>query len=104
MEEKRKHNRLQKRMKTEVHSDQGLTLSATFDLSSGGLFITTPEPMEEGSRVELALYVPGEEPINLKGVIRWKREDESEDSKAGMGIEFLNASKKDIDAFKKHLS
>ncbi len=103
MEEKRKHLRVKKRIKSEVHSDQGLTLSATFDLSSGGLFITTPEPMEEGSPVELALYVPGEEPVSLKGVIRWKREQESEDSKAGMGIEFVDVPEKALVAFKKHL-
>lgn len=103
MEEKRKHLRVKKRIKSEVHSDQGLTLSATFDLSNGGLFITTPEPMGEGSHVELALYVPGEEPVSLKGVIRWKREQESEDSKAGMGIEFVDAPEKALKAFKKHL-
>ncbi len=102
MEEKRKHLRVQKRLKSEVHSDQGVTLSATFDMSNGGLFVTTPEPIAEGSEVELALYIPGEEPVSLKGVIRWKREDESEQSRAGMGIEFVGASKETIQSLKKH--
>ncbi|HSV95748.1 MAG TPA: TIGR02266 family protein [Spirochaetota bacterium] len=102
MEEKRKHLRVQKRIKSEVRSDQGITLSATFDMSHGGLFITTPEPMGEGSEVELSLYIPGEEPVNMKGTIRWKREDESDQIKAGMGIEFIDASDETIKKLKKH--
>ncbi len=102
MEEKRKHLRVKKRLKSEVHSDQGVTLSATFDMSHGGLFVTTPEPIGEGSEVELALYIPGQEPVSLKGIIRWKREDESEQSKAGMGIEFVGASDETIKSLKKH--
>jgi uncharacterized protein (TIGR02266 family) len=102
MEEKRKHLRVQKRLKSEVHSDQGVTLSATFDMSHGGLFITTPEPIGEGSEVELSLYLPGEEPVSLKAIIRWKREDESDESRAGMGIEFVGASDKAVKSLKKH--
>jgi len=103
MKEKRKHERVSKTLKSEVHGPDAVTLSKSADLSNGGIFITTPEPLESGSQVEMSLYIPGEEPIRLKGVVMWKRENESDEQKAGMGIEFLQLDGPDAEKIKKML-
>ncbi len=90
MIEKRKHERVRKSIKSEVYSQDRMTLSRSSDLSNGGIFITTPEPLESGSEVELSFFIPGEDPIRLKGVVMWKRESDTPEQRAGMGIEFLH--------------
>ena len=96
MVEKRNSARIVTKVKSEVHSIDGMTFSTSADLSSGGIFISTPEPINIGSEVELSLYVPGkEEPFEIKGIVRWMREDENKKQKAGMGIEFIDFSLSD---------
>ncbi len=104
MSEKRKSERIKKNMKSEVLSDEYASFSSTVDLSKGGIFISTPEPLGNGSNVNLLLHIPGHGELELKGVVKWVRPDESESTKAGMGIEFVNVPgelKKKIDEFLK---
>ncbi len=101
MDEKRKFERTKVNTKSEVHSDEGMTFSKSTDMSNGGLFIATPEPLAEGSEVSLSLQIPGEESVDIKGVVRWVRESGDEDSKSGMGIEFVDISENDLENLKK---
>ena len=103
MDEKRKHKRIKKGIRSEVHSTEGVTFSVSTDLSHGGIFISTPEPVRDGSQVDLCVYIPGQEPVEMKGVIRWTRQEEQGGQKTGMGIEFLNPSKKELETIKKAL-
>ncbi len=100
MDEKRQHNRNDKEVKTEVHTEEGMTFSTSRDMSNGGIFISTPEPMKIGTELELSLTIPGEDSINIKGIVRWIREDETEGKKAGMGIEFSDISSDDLNKLK----
>ena len=97
MDEKRLHKRIKKSIKCEVHSD-GLTFSSTIDVGRGGIFISTPEPLLAESEIELVLYMPDNEPMELKARVTWVRDDDSDDVKAGMGVEFLNATEAQIAA------
>jgi uncharacterized protein (TIGR02266 family) len=90
MNEKRKHSRIRKSLKCEVQSD-GLTFSSTIDISSGGMFISTPEPLNSESGIDLLIFLPGEEPLPMKAWVKWSR-DEDDSNKAGMGVEFINPS------------
>lgn len=101
MDEKRKHIRVKKKLKSEVHSSDGITYSTIMDLSMGGLYISTPEPVAKGQTVELFLYVPGEEPINIQGVIRWNKPEETAEHRAGMGIEFTSITDMQAKTIKK---
>jgi len=88
--EKRKEERIKKTIKSEAKSDDALTYSTTVDMSSGGIFISTPEPLKNGSEIELSLTLPGEGEVKVNGVVKWIREDEKQGCRAGMGIEFRN--------------
>ncbi|MBN2041982.1 MAG: PilZ domain-containing protein [Spirochaetes bacterium] len=97
MNEKRQSPRIEKKFKSEVHSQDGMTFSTTIDMSSGGIFISTPEPVEIGSEVNLSIKLSNKEEIEIKGIVRWMDESEMKHGKAGMGIEFveLNSEQKD---------
>ena len=90
MTEHRKTHRINKKVKSEVRSDEAITLSSSVDLSRGGIFISTPEPLGNGSNVNLTIIIPGNGEIEVQGVVKWVRGDETESGKAGMGIEFIN--------------
>jgi Tfp pilus assembly protein PilZ len=90
MKEKRKHSRVSKKVKSEVHSTDAMTFSTSEDLSYGGIFISTPEPVKIGSEIHLSILTPDEENIDITGIVRWMSEGNGNDSKCGMGIEFID--------------
>lgn len=92
--EKRQQPRIHKRMKAEVHTNEGMTYSTAIDISAGGIFITTPDPLTEGETVTLNIDVTEGKTTSIKGVIRWSRFDNDENL-AGMGIMFNEMSEKD---------
>jgi len=102
MDDKRKSGRIKKSIKCEVYSD-GLTFSSTIDISDGGMFISTPEPLNENSEVDLVLHLTGTDPIELKARVRWNRDERDEDIRAGMGVEFLNPTTKQTALINKYL-
>ena len=102
MTENRKSERIKKGIKSEVLSEEYASFSSTVDLSKGGIFISTPEPLSNGSEVSMSIHIPGQGEVEVKGIVRWVREDETDSEKAGMGIEFVNVSgdlKKKLDEF-----
>ena len=90
MSDKRKSERIKKGVKSEVISDEHVSFSSAVDLSKGGIFISTPEPLGSGSEVNMSIHIPGHGELEVKGVVKWVRSEESESEKAGMGIEFVN--------------
>lgn len=92
MSEHRKTHRVNRKVKSEVRTEESVTLSSSVDLSRGGIFISTPEPLSNGSAVNLTIMLPGNGEVEVQGVVKWIREDESDSGKAGMGIEFVNVS------------
>ncbi len=101
MQEKRKHPRIKKKLKFEVFSEEGLIFSTTSDLSGGGIFITTPDPVKVGSEIRLALKLPGEEDIEIKGIVRWLNEGNLKIKETGMGIEFIGLTDEQKSIIKK---
>ena len=100
MEEKRKSQRVEKSIKCEVHSD-GMTFSSTIDISEGGMFISTPEPLIEDAEVDLILHIPDEDMMDVQGRVRWIRDEDDETLRAGMGIEFLGLTDKQKEIIKR---
>ena len=90
MPDKRKEERIKKSIRSEVKSEEALTFSSVVDLSKGGIFISTPEPLNSGTNVELSIMLPGAGEVTIQGVVKWIRPDENESGRAGMGIEFQN--------------
>ncbi len=100
MKDKRKHERVSKEVKSEVHAIEGMTFSTARDLSTGGIFISTPEPIMVGAEIDLSLHIPGKDSIEIKGIVRWMRDDENDGKKSGMGIEFVDIPGDKLDIVK----
>jgi len=92
MSDKRKSERIKKGIKSEVYSDEHVSFSSTVDLSKGGIFISTPEPINNGSEVNMLIHIPEHGELEIKGIVKWVRSDETDNEKAGMGIEFINVN------------
>jgi Tfp pilus assembly protein PilZ len=65
------------------------------NLSPGGAFIRTADPLSPGRRVLVEIHVPEGEPIEAVGRIAWSKtvlatSGDPEDS--GVGVEFLGSS------------
>jgi len=61
----------------------------TDDLSEGGLFIRTDEPMPVDTDLQLRFEAEGYG-IPLRGVVRWTREEDEDGRPRGMGIQLVN--------------
>lgn len=62
----------------------------TRDISSGGLFVRTDQPLPGGTEALFTLSIPRlETPVTLRGIVRRVVERGSAESEAGMGIELL---------------
>lgn len=93
MEERRKFRRIplvtEVRYRTlEEATPQKLTPSQRLDLSEGGIFVPTEEPLPPGTYLALEFTVPTSlQPVNIVGRVAWS----GEASKGkGMGIEFYD--------------
>lgn len=91
MNDKRQHSRIKKSIRAEIHTSDGMTFSSTLDMSAKGVFISTPEPIDQGKEVSIIIPLTPTDHISVSGVVRWIR-GEDEDNRAGMGIEFVDIS------------
>ncbi|MCH2108189.1 MAG: PilZ domain-containing protein [Polyangiaceae bacterium] len=95
MQEKREHQRVSFEVETIVElvgqpreegnaseTVSGKTVSGkTVDISVGGLFVESPEPLEIGTQVVVSLSLPGVDSAKLPGFVRWVKPN-------GWGIQF----------------
>ncbi len=66
-----------------------LLVSYCTNLSRGGLFLPTPEPLAHGAELTLSLRVPGrDKPMAVAARVQWVRERDSPGGPAGMGVSF----------------
>lgn len=75
------------------------------DISHGGLFIATSEPLAQDTEFKLVFQLPtGDEPIRAIGRVAWIRSEAGEDPEEppGFGVEFLkiaDAARAEIEQF-----
>jgi Tfp pilus assembly protein PilZ len=75
----------------------------TYDLSLGGARIHTDERFEEGAVLRLQIeLVRSRETINLEGLVKWVRRNESE-KVYEVGVEFLHANSQTVLGLMKNL-
>jgi uncharacterized protein (TIGR02266 family) len=63
------------------------------NVSTGGMFIATPKPLEPGTQLRLEFLLPGfNYPIRVKAEVMWNRDKSSVNQRRGMGVKFENLS------------
>lgn len=64
----------------------------TKNLSKGGMFVRSPDPLPAGSELTFTVAAPGlKTPLSLRGRVMWviAKERATEQTPAGMGVRFL---------------
>jgi uncharacterized protein (TIGR02266 family) len=100
---RRQHERVDTVVRVEFHDEYW---GFTKNLSKGGAFILTPDPMELGDEFLLKLHMPdGGEPIEVGCKVVWtnKYGKETHDLRRGMGIKFLTLRREDRTRFEEYL-
>lgn len=66
-----------------------LLVSYCTNLSRGGLFVPSAQPLAPGSRLRVQLTLPGHgNPTELEAIVRWSRQFDANEGPAGMGLAF----------------
>jgi uncharacterized protein (TIGR02266 family) len=79
--------------------------SASFNLSSWGVFIKTGTPLGSGENVVLRFRLPERsQPIRAMGRVVWVNTDPAKWGGAGMGIQFLDLRAEDRDTIERYLA
>lgn len=79
------------------------------NVSRGGVFVRTREPILPGQRVLVELDLPGGEAIEAVGRVAWTRRilsPEGDDPEAGLGLQFIGATGEQmalLDRYVRHL-
>lgn len=90
-EARREHDRFSVELEVNVLNEHNLYAGLAENISAGGLFIATHKLQKVGSKIELALRMPGsEEEFQITGEVRWVRlYSETSDTSPGLGVRFL---------------
>ena len=95
--EKRYAERLPIRMLVEYESSEDFLIDYTANMSIGGMFIQTSNPLEVGTRFRLRFRLPArEEPVDTVGEVCWVlTPEEAGCMQPGMGVRFEELAKPD---------
>jgi uncharacterized protein (TIGR02266 family) len=101
-DERREHIRVPQEFKVSYSTPEAFGEDYLFNLSTGGLFIRADSPLDEGEEVRLKVHLPDEEDaMEVLGKVIWSRAEEemTQEGKQppGVGVEFLDLSKEDIE-------
>ena len=102
----RKEPRILKGFSLKYKDKKSFVKAYTENVSSGGLFIKTENPLERGEQFMLKLQLPGfADTMKIKCEVAWirKKSKATDDLPAGMGITFIEMTKNDDQALKKYL-
>ncbi len=87
MSTKRKHVRIPVALQVSYLKRGDLQKDLVTNLSPGGLFVRTTQPLDIGTEVDLEVLIGNEEtPIHVRGKVIWLRP--SAEQPPGMGIQF----------------
>ena len=82
-----------------VATDHRLFVGLVSDISAGGLFIATDEPLKRGDKVDVRFSIPGTPHVfHKKATVRWTRPvdaDGESRTRAGAGVQFEDLSEEE---------
>ncbi|QSQ21378.1 TIGR02266 family protein [Pyxidicoccus parkwayensis] len=86
----RRNGRVRMHTSIDMRSDSNFFTGFSMDISEGGVFIATVDPVARGTQVELDFTLPGGRPMKVTGVVRWVRESNprTPELMPGVGVQF----------------
>lgn len=105
--ERRKEERIPAEIEVKYSTGESFVADWTTNISRGGMFIRTLNPLPPGTRVRISFSIPeSQEEIKAEGIVRWKADPSDPVVIPGMGIEIINMdekSRKNLDEFLKKI-
>lgn len=105
-DKRRKDSRVEATIEVRYKSVKDFLIEYSRNISRGGIFLTTPEPLPEGSKLRLVFYLPdSSKEINIIGKVIHSLTREKamlRGQEPGMGIEFIDfspSSKREISQY-----
>ena len=97
MKEKREFPRAEYVFRVDYSTPEALFNEFAENISEGGLFIKTANPLEVGTEITIEFLLPLlEEPIRVKGRVEWNTNMPGvRKASPGMGVSFQGLSKED---------
>lgn len=84
----RQHGRVPCGITVEYRSPSSFLLSYATNLSRGGMFLETPEPLAVNTELTLSIDVPSHGTVELSARVAWTRSIDESGGPEGMGLEF----------------
>ncbi|MFH1625632.1 MAG: TIGR02266 family protein [Pseudomonadota bacterium] len=99
----REETRILQTLSLTYKDKQSLINAYAGNLSQGGLFIRTDNPLNEGDQFLLKLQLPGlSDAVKIKCEVAWTRR-KSDHQPAGMGVRFVDMTKKNFQILDRYL-
>lgn len=76
------------------------------NVSRGGVFVHTSEPLSPGRRVLVEIQLPGGPPVEAIGRVAWSKRvmtPRERDQEAGIGVEFLGGAPEQFNALEHYI-
>ncbi len=86
--------RLSMSVEVSLHTESNFYTGLTENISEGGLFIATRNNLAIGTHMDLTIFLPDLDPLQISGEVCWIREYNqfTEDQPCGVGVSFHNIS------------
>jgi uncharacterized protein (TIGR02266 family) len=84
----RKDERIALALEVEFRNAGAFLVAYSTNLSKGGMFVESDEPLPVGTEIAMRFAIPGEPPIDVIGVVAWVHAWQTENQPRGMGIRF----------------
>jgi uncharacterized protein (TIGR02266 family) len=88
MSPERRQPRIPLQVKVQYRTAGAFLVAYSVNLSKGGIFLETANPLTIGEHVSLAFEVPGAGQLSVEGVVIWVRKGSPDGLPDGMGVQF----------------
>lgn len=88
--QKRQHDRKNARFRVNFVGDGAFFSDYSYDISEGGIRVGSINPLKTGTKLKLALYIPGRpSPVKVEGEVVWSKLLKDKDEEyLGIGVKF----------------
>lgn len=89
-QQRRRHDRKNARFRVNFIGGGAFFSDYSYDLSEGGIRIGSINPLKAGTKIKLALYIPGRpSPIKVEGEVVWSKNlQDNDEVYVGIGVKF----------------
>ena len=102
----RREERIKKKLSLKFKDQHSFISAYTGNISSGGLFIRTKNPLNMGEKFFIELQLPElEEVLKAKCEVAWARREtgDSEEKPIGMGVKFCEITEKNVQIMRNYI-